>query len=445
MKIFLLIIALLFSSSVCAVDLQCENSAESETLVVCTVENLDTNSIEVDLNVTGHSIHPDYFYEIRFENSTLVEFPQTFFEQIEHLRTVKAAGSGIESIQGVFMSARHLRKLYLHQNRIKDLNEETFKGARDLGLLDLANNQIVSVGKGTFARLKYLSHVNLSSNMIDFIGLDFFKTNEILHTLDLSFNQLKSLELQVSQLTSVFASFNAIENFSMELLESEQNRQYYSRFLVKIFVDHNTLTNFKIDKRFKVRHLGLDHNQINDLSNLDARLPDQIEILDLSYNNLGALTKETFRNFYNLRTLTLQHSNLQFYDDYVFLNLVNLTELDISYNHFGELDSKLLSNLNSIELLKVDGNNLTRFDIDNLPQRVFAISLFDNDWDCVYLEELFNKLREHGKVSVPAVNLENANNGKSDVNGVDCILKATTMPAPHEESEHTTQIASEEE
>lgn len=403
--------------------LECDEPVEihtSETLMSCIIPEVDFSTNNSDTNLTDTMVQLEDFYEIKFEHSIVPRIPSTIFEEIPKLRSLRASNSSVQELQnGLLLKAKYLRKLYLDHNGIQELDDTSFQGARDLGLLDLSFNQIRIIDRGTFEELKYLSHVNLSNNQIDFVDVDLFRSNEILHVLDLSYNQLKTLELQICQVTSVYASHNMIQNFWMELVDVQQNRQYYLNFLIKIFVDHNEIASVKIDKRFKIRHLALDHNQINDLSKFEDLVPEEIEILDLSYNHLGQLKQETFRNFYNLRSLYLSHSDIQLDDDFVFVYLMNLTELDVSYNNLQHLDTKIFSNLNSIELLNVDGNNLTKFDIENLPQRVFAISLFDNAWECPYLEELFDKMRMHTKVSVPPTFNPEHLEGQ-EINGVGC-------------------------
>lgn len=190
------------------------------------------------------------------------------------------------------------------------------------------------------------------------------------------------------------------------------------------------MNQFKIDKRFKVRHLALDHNKIVELTDLRDRLPDHVEILDLSHNDIGPLSQDTFQNLYNLRNLYIHHTQLQITDSYVFLGLVNLTELDLSFNHLESVPSNAFMNLKSIELLKLDGNSLTELDVDHFPDRVFAVSLFHNNWQCDYLEKIFDKLREHNQVHVPAMTEleEDVQGGGSsnssveitNINGVTC-------------------------
>lgn len=411
-------------------------SFAAENILSCVIPEVDLTDENVDLNITEVTIDENSYYDVKFEHSTVPKLPVTIFEQILKLRSLRATNSSVQELQdGLFASAKYLRKLYLNDNLLKELEDSSFQGARDLGLLELSFNQISVISRGAFEELKYLSHANLSHNLIDFVDVDLFRNNELLHTLDLSHNQLKSLEVQLCQVTSLYASHNMIQNFWMDLVEVQQNRQYYSKFMVKIFVDHNEISTFKVDKRFKIRHLALDHNQINEIGNLEEQIPEQIEILDMSYNQLGPIKQEVFRNFYNLRSLYLAHSHLQLQDEYAFIYLVNVTELDISYNNLQELDTKIFSNLNSIELLKVDGNNLTKFEVENLPQKVFAISLFDNAWDCTYLEELFDKLRMLGKVSVPPTSIATSHDpGHHEINGVAC------ENVPVEEQDETQEV-----
>lgn len=141
-----------------------------------------------------------------------------------------------------------------------------------------------------------------------------------------------------------------IQNFWMEILDVQKSRQYYEKFIVKILAGHNEVSTFKIDKL---------------LSTLDELLPEQIEVLDLSYNTLGPIKQDSFRNFHNLRSLFLDHADMQLQDEYAFVY-------------------QLFSNLNLIELLEGDGNNLTRFDVENLLQKVFAVFIYDNLWTCPY-------------------------------------------------------------
>lgn len=138
-----------------------------------------------------------------------------------------------------------------------------------------------------------------------------------------------------------------IQNFWMEILDVQKGRQYYEKFIVKILAGHNEVSTFKIDKL---------------LSTLDELLPEQIEVLDLSYNNLGPIKQDSFRN---LRSLFLDHADMQLQDEYAFVY-------------------QLFSNLNLIELLEGDGNNLTRFDVENVLQKVFAVFIYDNLWTCPY-------------------------------------------------------------
>lgn len=420
---FLLIIVVLFSAVNCF-RLECSDGPETptmENLLTCIIPEVDLSEQNADLNITDTEIQQEYFYEIKFEQSIVPHIPVVLFEELPKLRALRVSNSSVTELQdGLFMKAKYLRKIYLDNNQLRELDDSSFQGARDLGLLELSYNQISSISRGTFEELKYLSHVNLSHNQIDFVDIDLFRNNEILHVLDLSNNQLKTLELQVCQVTSVYSSHNMIQNFWMEMVDVQQNRQYYSKFMIKVFVDHNEITTFKIDKRFKIRHLALDHNLIDDLSKFEDLVPEEIEILDLSFNHLGPIKQETFRNFFNLRSLYLAHSDIQLQDEYAFVYLMNLTELDLSYNNLNEIDTKLLSNLNSIELLKIDGNNLTHFEVENLPQRVFAISLFDNAWECPYLEDLFDKMRMHGKVSVPPSFIPEPETEGQEINGVTC-------------------------
>lgn len=59
-----------------------------------------------------------------------------------------------------------LESLYAKENRISEIQSESFDAARNLRLLDLSNNQISALRTGTFQYLKNLQILDLSLNPI---------------------------------------------------------------------------------------------------------------------------------------------------------------------------------------------------------------------------------------------------------------------------------------
>uniref|UniRef100_A0A8D2ND32 LRRCT domain-containing protein n=1 Tax=Zonotrichia albicollis TaxID=44394 RepID=A0A8D2ND32_ZONAL len=98
-----------------------------------------------------------------------------------------------KEILGCFIN---LTELYLNENNITVLNNNSFYNLKNLITLDISNNCISTVHKAAFSGLKQLSVLNLSYNMIAQLDSDTFTSLESLRVLNLQYNFLKHFHIK---------------------------------------------------------------------------------------------------------------------------------------------------------------------------------------------------------------------------------------------------------
>ncbi|NXX97679.1 VASN protein, partial [Centropus bengalensis] len=247
--------------------------------------------------------------------------------------------------------------LYVFENGITALGEDSFVGLPALQLLDLSQNKISSIQKNVFQPLMELVNLDLSSNQLQEI------TNETFHGLRL----LERLYLQRNRIQHIdAAAFDTLEN----LLE-----------------------------------LKLQNNQLWAVPPLD--LPNLL-LLDISWNKIPAIAPGAFHAV-NIESLKIAGLGLTSLDEELFQVQNNLHELDVSDNLLERVPA-VLRRLGSLTKLSLAGNarishllaedfhnlhNLQELDISNLnintiPRdfssffpRLRAVSAAGNPFNCI--------------------------------------------------------------
>ncbi|NXA50671.1 VASN protein, partial [Nothocercus julius] len=218
--------------------------------------------------------------------------------------------------------------LYVFENGITALSEDSFASLPALQLLDLSQNKITTIQKNVFQPLTELVNLDLSSNQLQEI------TNETFHGLRL----LERLYLQRNRIQRIHAAaFDTLEN----LLE-----------------------------------LKLQNNHLWVVPPLD--LPNLL-LLDISWNKIPAIAPGAFHAV-NIESLKIAGLGLTSLDEELFQMQNNLHELDVSDNLLERVPAGL-RRLGSLTKLNLAGNahisqllpedfhnlhNLQELDISNL-------------------------------------------------------------------------------
>ena len=113
------------------------------------------------------SIEPFTLEDIKFKifeistNRDLNDFEGNIFNNLEYLEDLLLSGNEIESIEPcAFNRLKNLRRLDLHNVKLRHLNENTFFGLDKLKKLDLNHNTIKSIDPYAFNDLKNLTFLD---------------------------------------------------------------------------------------------------------------------------------------------------------------------------------------------------------------------------------------------------------------------------------------------
>jgi Leucine-rich repeat (LRR) protein len=303
-----------------------------------------------------------------------------------------------------------------------------------LEVLSISRNQIKRIINTSFAGLLNLRYLDLSFNPLDHMDNDSFQYSENLNGLVLNRLGLKSIKFlsslkNINKLGSLDISNNKIMHIdtslikvlslnSLKITNISLNDNYVFDYLngERLEVFHAAINNFSIlpghkDKMTRLVELNLSSLNIENCKAVGIDKMKNLQILDLSYNQISDLNKTLCND--DLKTHALTHLNLRnnkfrTVDINEFGCLSKLKHLDLSNNVLGELSSNL--NLKSFKNLKefigthINISDFPMFSIENnLLEYLFLNknmlkSISDNNFYSLYnlffLDLSFNEISE---------------------------------------------------
>ncbi|GBP05121.1 Peroxidasin [Eumeta japonica] len=106
--------------------------------------------------------------------------------------------------------------------------------------------------------------------------------------------------------------------------------------------------------------------------------------LDLSKNDLRTLHPDTFKETEKIRWIFLSDNKLEKLEDGLFRNLPFLQKVELSNNRIHQLGLKTFMNVPKLSILRLDGNKLEHLKVDNFQSLTFlsSLDLHNNLWHC---------------------------------------------------------------
>uniref|UniRef100_A0A674IE01 Keratocan n=1 Tax=Terrapene triunguis TaxID=2587831 RepID=A0A674IE01_9SAUR len=215
----------------------------------------------------------------------------------------------------LYCDSRNLRKvplipprihyLYLQNNFIDNLPEESFKNATELRWVNLDNNRIKKLDRRVMEQMDSLVFLYLEKNQL----------KEVPSFLPANLEQLRLSRNQISKIPS--GVFNKLEH--LVLLDLHHNKLSDGVF------NKNTFRGLK-----NLMQLNLAHNI---LRKLPPGLPSAIHQLFLDRNNIEGIPDDYFKEFPNLAFLRLNYNQIS--DKGLpknSFNLSNLLVLQLAHN-----------------------------------------------------------------------------------------------------------------
>lgn len=280
---------------------------------------------------------------LRLSDTMLSEFDITRYRNRQRLIGLDLSQNNLKRLDKISLLL-NLQELDVAGNLIENIPEIIASLPVSLTYLDVSGNPLGVVDNTTFDWLTKLQSLKLSHTELSFTDCNPFKKLEQLLFLDISRNNLN--------------------NSNFDLLDDTLRR----------------LITF-----------NASNCHINGAAKIARKLLPHIDHLDLSGNAWGEIHTDFLGNFTNLEVLNLSHNNLLSFDSNVFWHLNKLERLDLSYNRLKSIDLELLSG--RMEWLNLEENDLVKIEHFAPPQKI-ALGISRNQLMCTDVKR-FNHDREH--------------------------------------------------
>lgn len=299
---------------------------------------------------------------------------KNFFVHLRHLEQLYLDHNELRTIHSKTFNRLHkLKKLSLNRNFLSCLVDCQFLQSESmfssLEYLDLSNNVIddsagyVSFTSRYFPRLR---HLTLRENRLSQIQQDTFDQLRNLRFLDLSQNPIRVI---------VTGAFGTLEKLKTLIIEECYHLEFISP---RVFSGLNSLEMLKLnDDGIRVLskdawegltsllHLELSRNSLGGANDISATVNPQLNmslpghnltIVDLSYNDIEVIPYELLLNQPQLKTINLNHNRIVQLHENRLQNLSKLQSLDLSYNDLLTLTEHSLAGLTQLNRLNIEGN-----------------------------------------------------------------------------------------
>lgn len=283
-------------------------------------------------NAVWESLYPfRQLKDLQLQGNSVTMLNRTVLRSLSSLRNLDLGDNRISDLSTeMFQAMAELQFLHVNQNNLTEIRNNTFLGLQKLVAFDLRGNRIKTIEKGAFSHFVSLAELDLSNNCLSEIPS--FNNATTLQSLDLSSNYIQLLSsnalkglqnLQnlvlfnnsIKQIeTGVFRfvpalqtadfSFNEIHRILKETFEGLQQ-------LSTLFLQNNLIENISIEGHDMpgLRTLNLSSNMLSSKI-ASGMFPDNVENLDLSYNNISDITEYAFYSYKHLRRLSLKGNKL---------------------------------------------------------------------------------------------------------------------------------------
>lgn len=318
-------------------------------------------------------------------------------------------------------SGHPVKKIYLHNNELKDISSGIFNALNELEFLDLSGNSIERLSSDCFVGAARLTTLFLHSNQLSNFSTSVLDPNVKMKLLSLENNHIVKFTVQrYIKIQTVLASNNQISNLD------------FCPYMFEVFnASNNLITELNVENCTKfnnyvcrISELNLSFNKIYKLDSFVFNKSPNLQKLYLNNNNLIDIPTGAFYNLDNLLTLDLSYNKLSYFKHGTFDNLIKLDYLNLSHNNIENLNHTLHA-LISLTKLYLESNKITFLDPEQFyisSPHLKEIWLFNNNLRCENLIKFYQYYREKS-LKIGDNNIRNVSN----VHGIACNKTSTSI------------------
>jgi Leucine-rich repeat (LRR) protein len=328
------------------------------------------------------------------------------FDGLVNLTWLNLGGNAIYKIEArLFRNQAKLQTLILDSNTIHKIKAGSFQYLMNLVTLHLNYNYITTMSSDLFSNLTELKSLNLLGNSITEVDFSSFEGLNKFTELRMTSSKTRSVKITPSRI-KIFPSLNVLilEKAQVELIRqfdiskisvlSFKSCTIDKSIIQRISVDsivqldlqeitlinvsiedsfksfgsklkYFTMTNLALSSQFQTKFLsrslnlvGLYLSNCNCTSSLYLQMYEDLEFLDMSFNQISEIEYNYFYGLYKMKELNLSDNNIYFLDSYTFSAMELLTTLDLSYNFINKLETSIFSTAIDLQKLDLSHNEL---------------------------------------------------------------------------------------
>ncbi|XP_013109794.2 uncharacterized protein LOC106088689 [Stomoxys calcitrans] len=357
-------------------------SLQHLTMANCSLTSLpddiftkNTNLVKLDLcdNILSSMnrnlfIGLNVFKELRVCRNQLTEFPHVALYNLSTLEV-----------------------LDLSRNLFSTIDFYKLSGTLNLRQLNLKDNKITSLTGFNAVNLTQLDTVDLSGNLLLSLPANFLRNSINLQRVDLSSNRF--LQIPSSALSDIslprLSWLNLTGNPINTIYTVIEERYPYLKELYICQTNLSILTSYDF-KAFKaLQHLHLVNNRITRISPGAFTNLTNLLTLDISINELELLPIERLKGLSNLRVLNISHNILRELDEFS-SDLIQLQVCDLSFNQLDRVSRFTFTHLHNLVELYLMGNRMTVLSVDAFRylRKLHILDLRKNYFELVPIEAL---------------------------------------------------------
>ncbi|XP_049536834.1 probable serine/threonine-protein kinase pats1 [Anopheles darlingi] len=318
-------------------------------------------------------------------HNSIAELKNFVFQGAYQLLTLNLTANNISVIEErAFDSLEMLKMLLLGSNSLQVLDGRVFVSLTALEGVVLSNNQLRELGKGLFTQNGALREVHLQSNQLANVTEEAFWSSDDevgvnLDELVLNKNIIKQLSLPNMHVNK------------LKVINNQLTQLHISTTVAELYCSHNKISEIVIDNASKsqLHTLDITNNTVSSLESIAQYR--SLHTLYLGVNPLKPLNVSSFATLTKLKNLGLEQTNITNLRHGMFGHQEQLEWLDLAFNELADLDLDILTSCTKLETLYLDGNRLKSIDYEQMKTHFPQLALLGiagNDWNCTYLTKL---------------------------------------------------------
>lgn len=316
-----------------------------------TLEKLDLSYNNITSLGCGDFAKLTKLRELSLYNNLISSLKDCVFKDLIRLKVLRLQTNQMTTLNGAFKTyLPKLEVLKLNGNKLTALKQGVFEGLQSLQNLSLHENKITQFENGCFTGLTALTDIQLQSNNIKETEIrnGVFNVLSSLTRLDLRNNHIR-YPSDAALPEPPFSQLSRLESLAIPAQHRKGKAQLPRNLL-------QGLTSLLVFDCRNIQILNLHEDTFN--------CTPQLQLLDISSNDLTDVSPKLFSPIRNLSSLYISRTSLVSLDFLIKAKLTKLEFMQARRNSFSVITEEVMNSVPALNYLDLQGNSFT-CDCDN--------------------------------------------------------------------------------